>query len=177
MPIDRPPEGGAIALGDDDLAKIGLAVVFESGAKAVASSALRALCSIDEKQWIKLERTQFSQILEKIADRIKDIADIELSQRFVALESAVKQSQEARHIIVHTMWGAGGTGFLGYDYGRKREVNEHDIEKAVQGCAEINRAAHWFAMRVANLIEDRVLLERPEGVGMTIRTSKGLVRL
>lgn len=56
-------------------------------------------------------------------------------------------------MIVHVMWGAGGDCFLGYDYTRERVVSVRDIVRAVAGCAEIKRAASWFAMRVAEMIE------------------------
>lgn len=177
MVINRPRSGGDVALGDDDLARIGLAVVFEAAAKTVTASALRALCALDEEKWIKLERAQFKQMLLRISERVQEINDSELTLRFDELDSAVEKSQEIRHMIVHVMWGAGGEGFLGYDYIRQRKLDGRDIERAVEGCAEIKRAASWFAMRVANLIEDRVLPERHGGTGMTIHTQKGPVRL
>lgn len=177
MAINRPQAGGEVALGDDDLARIGLAVVFEAAAKAVTASALRALEALDEENWIKLERIQFKQILARICDRVDAIDDAELTVRFGEMEAAVEKSQEIRHMIVHAMWGEGGNGFLGYDYRRQRRLDGRDIAQAVEGCAEIKRAATWFAMRVANLVEDRVLPERKGGTGMSIRTDKGPVRL
>jgi len=62
MSIVRPTSGGEVALGDDDLARIGLAVDFEAAAKSVAASALRVLETLTEDQWKRLERVQFKQI-------------------------------------------------------------------------------------------------------------------
>ena len=151
MPIERPDAGGEIALGDDDLARLGLAVVYESSAKAIAASALRALCSLSKDEWVKLEREKFGELLKRIFRRVEELDDPELASRFGDLEHSVKQAHEVRHIVVHVLWGFGGDGFLGYDYSRGREVTPEDIEKAMLGCAEIRRAALWFAMRVANL--------------------------
>lgn len=177
MAISRPEAGGEVALDDDNLARIGLAVVYEAAAKTVAASALRALCTLDEAEWIKLGKVQFKQILARISKRVEEIDDEELSSRFATLEAAVTDHQEVRNMIVHVLWGAGGRDFIGYDYTRRRELTEADIIQAVEGCAEIKRAASWFTMRVANLIEERVLPERQSGSGMTIHTGRSSVRL
>ena len=176
--IERPISGGEVALRDDDLARIGLAVVFESSAKSITASALRAIASLSEVEWVRLERVQFKQILETIESRLEVINDSEVSERFGVLKLAVNNAQEARHVIVHAIWGQGGeTGVRGYDYGRERLLDSEDIALAMSGCAEIKRAASWFTMRVAILIEEGVLPERPEGRGMKMRTLKGVVRL
>ena len=60
MSISRPIAGGFVALGDSELAKIGLAVVYEAAAKSATTSALRALLSLDLADWSKLDRVQFS---------------------------------------------------------------------------------------------------------------------
>lgn len=177
MSIVRPTSGGEVALGDDDLARIGLAVVFEAAAKSVAASALRVLETLTEDQWKRLERVQFKQILERLRARVEQVDDVELMSRLDDLKRAVSSGHEARHVIVHVTWGAGGAGFLGYDYARDREVGARDIEYAVEGCAEIKRAASWFAMRVAELISEGVLPERQGGVGLTMWTVRGPVRL
>lgn len=49
--VERPKSGGDVALGDDDLAKIGLAVVYEAAAKTMAASALRSLDTLSEGKW------------------------------------------------------------------------------------------------------------------------------
>lgn len=110
MPIERPMAGGDVALEDDDLARLGLTVVYEAAAKAVAASALRALRALDDRAWIRLERTQFKQILAAIEPRVLEIADEELSSRFRELQEALANAHEVRHVIVHVMWGAGGRG-------------------------------------------------------------------
>ncbi len=175
--IDRPPAGGHVALEDDDLARIGLAVVLEAAAKSSAASALRALSSLSYEEWVKLERVQFKQILERIESRITKLQDVEISLRFAELQAAIEQGHDARHLVVHVTWGVGGDGVLGYDYGREREATTTDILDAVNRCGEIKRAAHWFAMRVANLIVEGVLPEREDGRGMTICAGNRDVRL
>lgn len=177
MAIERPFPGGDVALGDDDLARIGLAVVLESSAKSTAASALRALCALSDKEWVRLERMQFGQILKRIEVQVASIADAELNSRFRELTDAVQKAHQSRHIVVHVAWATGEDGSLGYDFTRERLVKPGDIQQAVDGCAEMKRAASWFAMRVANLIEEGTLQERSEGRGMSIRTMRGLVRL
>lgn len=177
MPIERPNAGGDIPLDDDSLARIGLAVVYEGNAKSVAGLALRALRSWDLDRWKRLEREPFGAIMRKLRISVNELDDGELSARFADLESAISEHHDIRHMIVHVAWGFGGDGFIGYDYGRAREVTAGDIEDAVRGCAEIRRAASWFTMRVANLVEEGVLPERTESVGAKIKTEKGSVRL
>lgn len=177
MLINRPTAGGVVSLRDEDLTGIGLAVVYEAAAKGMATSALRALCSLEEKEWKKLERVPFGEILGMLKNEVEALADLELSSRFDILQLAVDQAHEIRHIIVHVIWAEGGDGSVGYDYRRKRKVSTNDITQAVDGCAEIKRSASWFAMRVANLIEEGVLQERPAGAGMTIHTDNAPVRL
>lgn len=177
MAIDRPLAGGDIALNDDSLAKIGLAVVYEASAKARSAAALRALSLIDEEGWKKLERKPFDFIIKKLLDAVMRIGDSDLSERFEQLREAVSQHHEIRHIVVHVPWGHGGDGFVGYDYSRRVEVTSNHIDRAVIGCAEILRAASWFTLKVANLVEDGALPERGEGAGVSVRTETRLVRL
>jgi hypothetical protein len=181
LPIHRPFAGGEVPLSDEQLAKLGLTVAYEATAKAVAASALRALLSLSEADWIKLERVQFGQIAARIQKRVDELADSELSERHEVLRSALSESHELRHQVVHAVWGGSPSDMEqrpeSYDYGRRRLLGEEDIDAAVEGCAELKRAASWFAMRVANLIEDGVLTERNDGRGMAIRTENRLVRL
>lgn len=90
--IERPISGGEVALRDDDLARIGLAVVFESSAKSITASALRAIASLSEVEWVRLERVQFKQILETIESRLEVINDSEVSERFGVLKLAVNNA-------------------------------------------------------------------------------------
>lgn len=175
--IDRPSAGGHVALGDDDLARIGLAVVFEAAAKSLAASALRALSSLSYDDWVKLDRMQFKQILKRIKSHVTELQDVELSLSFEELQAAINLGHDARHLVVHVAWGKGGDGLLGYDYGRAREVTATDILNAVNRCGEIKRTAHSFTMRVANLILEGVLPERQEGRGMSICVGSTYVRL
>lgn len=177
MAIERPASGGHVALPDDALAKIGLAVVYESSAKSAASAALRALANLDERRWRKLEKWQFGQIMSQIENQLPALDDAEIFERFARLRSALDSGHEPRHLIVHVSWGEGGEGYIGYDYIREREVHPADIDVAVESCAELKCASHSFTMRVAELIIDGKIPERTGSVGMSMCVGDRWVRL
>lgn len=177
MAIERPTKGGNIALDDENLARIGLATVLEAQAKSATVSVLRAVCVLSEQDWIRLEKCQFGQILTRLSERLQSLNDQEVTSRFSDLSDALNTGHESRHMVVHAVWGTGGENFIGVDYRRGREMDAVDIQKAVDDCAEIKRAAHWLAMRVAELIIDGTLPERSEGRGLSINVNGRLVRL
>lgn len=174
----RPLAGGSVALNDAELAQIGLMVVFEAHAKASASAALKVVEQLSHKAWIKLERMQFLQIMDRLIKASKGV-DQELERRAQTLEQARQEAHELRHIIVDLSWGEGGVdGPAGYDFGRERLLSTADITNALTGCAELKRAAHWTVFRCAELIEtDRFDEGNKDGPGMNFRTRTGLVRL
>lgn len=174
----RPAVGGLVALTDAQLAQIGLMVVFEAGAKASASSALKVVEQLSRESWIKLERMQFSQIMVRLIDAAKG-KDAELEDRIQILERQRKVVQESRHMIVHLSWGEGTESEpIGFDYGRQRLLTTADITDALTGCAELKRAAHWTAYRCAELIELGAFGEGDaNGQGVGIRTKTRLVHL
>lgn len=172
----RPREGGIVALSDEQLARIGLAVVLEAQAKGAAAAVLRVLDGLSGNEWIELERVQFRQIMERLITASAGV-DGELEERISVLERARLSGHELRNIVVHVSWGEGGEGPVGYDYGRKRLLDSSDIDAALSACAELKRAAHWCAYRVGELIQAGRFPERAAGQGMSIRTEKGPVRL
>ena len=177
MSLFRPQTGGDVPLDDEDLAGIGLAVVYESGAKLMTGCALRALAALDFEQWKKTERYQFSQLIEKLEPNVEELADTELKASFKKLREALAIGHELRHIVVHVTWGHSEDGFAGYDYGRSRKVSGDDIRDAVQQMAEIKQASHRFAMRVAELVAQGVIEEREPGPGVSVLTEFGSARL
>lgn len=173
----RPPAGGQVVLSDQDLAKIGLMVVHEASAKSVAAIALKAVERRSFAEWVRLDRMQFQQITERL---LAQEIDPEFRQRAIILETARSRAHELRHIVVHAVWGEGGADGdpVAYDYSRSRLLGRDDINAALEGCADIKRAAHSLAYRVAELIEDGVLPEGAAGGrGMSIRTERRSVRL
>ena len=177
MGVYRPKSGGHIPLDDEDLAAIGLAVVYESGAKSAVGAALRALANLSFANWKKAERLQFSQLIERIHPHVFQLEDEELTSRFTDLRQALENGHELRHIIVHVCWGEGGNSFLGRDFSRDLTVLPEHILHAVEACAEIKRASHWFALRVGELIIEGKIAERKEGPGMKIMVRDQWVRL
>ena len=177
MTLERPDKGGHVPLDDDSLIGIGLAVVYESAAKSAAGGALRALASLTFEDWKRTEKQPFKLLLKKIKPCVDRLEDGELASRFDDLEQALADGHELRHIIVHVSWGEGGDGFLGYDYSREKEVTSADIQQALNACAEIKRACHWFALRVGELVALGKLPDRGDGPGMSIKTQYGLAKL
>jgi hypothetical protein len=173
----RPREGGEIALTDDHLKRIGYAVVAEGHSKAIACSMLRAVEQLSHEEWIRLDRQPLKAICQRLLNSSAGV-DAELTARLQAFDAARENAHELRHIVVHVTWCDDGQGQpTGFDYGRQRHVSIGDVEAAMSGCAELKRAANWAAMRVAELIENGVWSERPDGQGMNIRTANRLVRL
>ena len=172
-----PAKGGHVALSERDLAKIGLAVVYEAQAKSVAAAILKALTRQDSASWVEVEKMQFSQILKRTVSA--SLIDDELGLRIRDLEKARIESHDLRHMVVHSAWGVGGDdGLMAFDYRRQKELGRSEIDSAMNGCAELKRAAHWAAYRVAQLIECNVLTERPSSEqGIGIHTETRLVRL
>lgn len=168
----RPREGGEVALNDAHLARVGITVIYEAAAKMACAASLRAVDQLSFEQWVALDRRPLKEIVRKLIAGASRLADPDLIDRVAAVEEASSTAHELRHMIVHVPWGgAEGQEPGGYDYGRKRLLTVADIDAAMNGCAELKRAAHWTAMRVAELIELGSLPERPAGPGMTIRTS------
>ncbi len=180
QPSWRPAAGGPISLSDAQLAHIGLMVVFEAGAKAVTATALKVVEGLSIDQWVRLERVQLSQIMTRLVTAVAQ-GDQELVDRVTVLEQARLSAHELRHIVVHVVWGqAPGPEALptAHDFGRRRSLCADDINSALEGCAELKRAATRVAYRIAELVEQGVYPEREAGLpGMGIRTQNRLVRL
>jgi hypothetical protein len=174
----RPLSGGPVALTDHQLSQIGLLAVYEASAKSTAAASLRALKMLSFEEWAKLEKVQFSQIVEKLFDASANL-DGELTNRLNALKAAMIAGQEMRHAILHASWGqAGAEDFaVAYDYSRNTQLDADYIGKALEKCAELKRASHWATFRVAELVERGIIPERLDGPGMSIRTTTRSVRL
>jgi hypothetical protein len=174
----RPISGGAVALTDLQLSKIGLIAVYEASAKAAVALSLRPLENLSHAEWVELDRQQFSQLMKRLKTA-SDKVDEELSRRVCDLENALKTGQDMRHAILHATWGQAGNEEIAFAYDRRRrlELNAKYIDTALERCADLKRAGHWMALRVAELIENGVINERPAGPGVSILTSTRLVRL
>lgn len=152
--------------------------VLEATAKSLATSMLRVLDRLSFDEWVKRERWQFSQIMDRLI-KLSEGADAELVQRLAELETARAQGHEQRHIIVHAQWGQEpdpSTEPAGYDYGRKRLLGRKDIDEALAACAQMRSLASAAAYRLAELIDTGAYPERPDGPGMGMRTTSRFVR-
>ncbi len=170
---------GGIIFDDEQLARLGLTVLFESQAKVVSATILRALEGLSEGDWIKLERVQFGQILER-AIKVAEGIDAELHGLLKALNGLRSSGAEKRHIVVHAGWGQ--TADLeptpqGYDYRRRMLLSTKDVDEALLDCADLAGMARSCAMHVARLIDEGKLVERPEGVGGAIHYNGRTIRL
>jgi hypothetical protein len=141
---------------------------------------LRAIEQLSHEQWIRLDKQPLKELCRRLLDGTEGI-DAELTERLTAFDTARDQAHELRHIVVHVTWGeepGPQRKPIGYDYTRQRLVSAADIDAAVNGCAELKRAANWAAVRVAELVDEGVWPERPdEGQGLGVYAKNRWVRL
>ena len=151
---------------------------MEASAKSSAAASLRALEALSLEDWRRLERVQFSQIMKRLFVASTGL-DEELTRRLNDLEVAREIGQDMRHAILHATWGQAAAEdiAISYDFNRKLNLDADYIGKALLSCAELKRSSHWATLRVAELVAQGILVERPAGPGMSIRTATQLVRL
>lgn len=174
-------DGGAlpnIPLSMEELAKIGATAVYEARAKGYVAAMLKPMEALNYTAWSNLEKSQFIQLVDRVATAAKKIDDPSLNRLVESLILQRKTAQDLRHLVVHAEWGNGeDNGPSSYDKRRKQWLSTNDIEAALDANATLCGLAHQCAFRVVELVDAGRLPKRSEGGGPSMMLSTGLVKL
>jgi hypothetical protein len=157
-----------VPLGEDDLALIGRATVYETQAKIMLSLALKRLKAASHDEWLEIEKGQFKNIVKAITGELHQYP--ELASHFDTIVQCHEEWREGRNLVVHTIWVNGDEGqAAAYCYRRRKLADKDDIVRAVNDCFRLAEEARRFAYRVA--------IAASEGLLPSYETENGFVRI
>jgi len=140
-----------IDLPNSVLANISKAAFYEQMAKTSLSLSLKVLNCLGHEDWVKVDKEQFSQIVEKIDKKLESFAH--LIPYFEQIKHNHEKWRDERNFVVHANWGQNSVGKpVAYCYRRKRLGDENDVVRAVNDCFWLAKEARAFQYEIAKMI-------------------------